>query len=111
MMIYLTSGIHYTIYYQYNIIHIYIYLCALHLCILYIQYSQDIVSCSTPGHLWHRGTQVAIGKALELPSVDLVAAEAAQVSAAEAAAYAARGSTGWGCHGDVIRGLPWVTLW
>lgn len=34
---------------------------------------------------------VAIGKALELPSVDLVAAEAAQVSAAEAAAYAARG--------------------
>ena len=91
----------------------------MHLCILYIQYSQEIVSCS-PGHLWHRGAQVAIGKALELPSVDLVAAEAAQVSAAEAAAYAARGSTawgchgdstGWGCHGDVIRGLPWVTFW
>ena len=37
------------------------------------------------------GAQVAIGNALELPSADLVAAEAASVAAAEAAAYGARG--------------------
>lgn len=35
-----------------------------------------------------------MGKALELPSPDLVGAEAAQQAAAEAAAYAARGATG-----------------
>lgn len=36
-------------------------------------------------------TKVAVAKALELPSPDVVGAQAAELSAAEAAAYAARG--------------------
>ena len=52
------------------------------------------------------GAQVAIGQALELPSPDLVAAEAASNAAAEAAAYVARGG-----DGSRSRGQAWKQTW